>query len=80
MAETPEQTWTALLAQLILEPESKLDLEHNFNSIFGAWAKPSTGGFGKIEEVLEAPAFALKLKSCELRRRHKDGPLSGRTA
>ena len=40
IAETPEQTWNNLLTQLILELKAKLELEHDFDSIFGAWAKP----------------------------------------
>ena len=39
MAKTPKRTWTSLLAQLILEPETKLELEHDFNSNYGAWSK-----------------------------------------
>ena len=57
--ETPEQIWNNLLNLLILEPELKEKLEHDFDSIFRAWAKPSTGGFGTTEEVAAAPAFAL---------------------
>ena len=57
--ETPEQTWKNLLNLLILEPELKLELEHDFDSIFGAWAKPSMGDIGNTEEVATAPAFAL---------------------
>ena len=45
IAKNPEQTWNNLLTQLILEPKSKLELEHDFDSIFGAWAKPLMGGF-----------------------------------
>ena len=57
--ETPEQIWNKVLSSLILEPELKLELEHDFDSIFGAWAKPSTGNLGNTEEVAAAPAFAL---------------------
>ena len=57
--ETPEQTWNSLLNLSILEPKSKLELEHDFDSIFGAWAEFSTGDFEIIEGVAVEPAFAL---------------------
>ena len=57
--ETPEQMWNSILSSLILEPELKLELEHDFDSIFGAWAKHPTGDLGHLGEVAAAPAFAL---------------------
>ena len=57
--ETPEQIWNNLLSSVILEPELKLELEHDFDSIFGAWAKHSMGDLGNPGEVSAAPAFAL---------------------
>ena len=57
--ETPEQTWNNLLNLLILEPELKLELEHDFDSIFGAWAKLSDEDGETIEGVAAAPAFVL---------------------
>ena len=57
--ETPEQIWNNLLNLLILEPELKLELEHNFDSIFGAWAKLSDTNIETIEGVAAALAFAL---------------------
>ena len=66
IAKTPKQTWNNLLTQLILEPESKLELEHDFDSIFKAWAKLSTGGFGMIKEVAVAPAFTLLIQVIQI--------------
>ena len=57
--ETPEQIWNNVLSSLILEPELKLELEHDFDSIFGAWAKHFPGDLGNLGEVAAAPAFAL---------------------
>ena len=59
ITETPKQIWMSALAQPILEPNTKTELDHDFDSIFGAWVKSSIAGYEDSIIVEAAPAFTL---------------------